>query len=114
MSIRRFLDQHGLLGRHEQRDVSAEDDDIEVDIDQLALYQTIACPYCVRVRVAISNLDLELEIRDVGLDNGARHELMDGGGSLQVPCLRIARDEGDVRWMYESRDIVAYLERHFG
>jgi len=36
------------------------------------------------------------------------HDLRVGGGSTTVPCLRIQSD-GQVRWMYESLDIIEYL-----
>jgi glutathione S-transferase len=30
-----------------------------------------------------------------------------------VPCLRIEDNNGDVRWMYESGDIISYLDQRF-
>ncbi|GAB6041919.1 glutathione S-transferase N-terminal domain-containing protein [Endothiovibrio diazotrophicus] len=80
---------------------------------RLALYQFHACPYCGRVRRAIANLDLEIEIRDIRRDASHRDGLVREGGSSQVPCLRIEEDDGTVRWLYESYDIVRYLERRF-
>jgi len=41
-------------------------------------------------------------------DNKA--DLIAGGGKSQVPCLRIEGENGEVRWMYESTDIVRYLK----
>lgn len=39
--------------------------------------------------------------------------MLAGGGRIKVPCLRI--DEGgETRWIYESEDIVAYLDDRFG
>jgi glutathione S-transferase len=40
-------------------------------------------------------------------------ELVEGGGSLKVPCLRIEENDGAVTWMYESSDIIQYLEKRF-
>ena len=37
-------------------------------------------------------------------------DLIAGGGKNQVPCLRIETGSGDVRWLYESIDIVRYLK----
>ncbi|MFA4912707.1 MAG: glutathione S-transferase N-terminal domain-containing protein, partial [Burkholderiaceae bacterium] len=42
----------------------------------------------------------------------ARAELQQGGGKVKVPCLRID-EAGQTRWMYESDDIIAFLERRF-
>ena len=36
-----------------------------------------------------------------------------GGGNLKVPCLRIEERDLGYRWMYESSDIVHYLESRF-
>jgi len=36
--------------------------------------------------------------------------LIAGGGKSQVPCLRIEDDKGEVRWMYESLEIIKYLK----
>ncbi|MBT7717899.1 MAG: glutathione S-transferase domain-containing protein, partial [Halieaceae bacterium] len=36
-----------------------------------------------------------------------------GGGNLKVPCLRIDQGEQDYEWMYESKDIIQYLEARF-
>jgi glutathione S-transferase len=43
---------------------------------------------------------------------GNSADLIAGGGKDQVPCLRIENDDGDVRWLYESIDIVRYLKAH--
>ena len=48
-------------------------------------------------------------MRDILLDREAYDDLIRGGGRGTVPCLRIERDTGDVEWLYESVDIVEYL-----
>jgi len=79
----------------------------------LSLYQYRACPYCMIVRRAIDHLGLSVELRDIRRNPHDREELIAGGGHQMVPCLRI--EEGDEsRWMYESRDIIQYLQRRFG
>lgn len=76
------------------------------------LFQYDACPFCYRVRRFMKSAGIEVEIRDTLRDPGAHAELIAGGGRGTVPCLRIARD-GDVRWLYESQDIIEYLDRSF-
>ena len=44
--------------------------------------------------------------------SGARAALLAGGGKIKVPCLRI-EENGESRWMYESNDIIRYLESRF-
>jgi len=80
----------------------------------LALYQTRFCPYCERVRQAVQRLDLDLELRDIEASSERRRELVEATGRQTVPCLRIEREDGSVRWLHESQDIVAYLEERFG
>jgi len=46
-------------------------------------------------------------------DEAAKEELVAGGGDLMVPCLRIGDSGGWVSWMYESKDIIGYLEGLF-
>jgi len=40
----------------------------------------------------------------------SRAQLQQGGGLVQVPCLRITDELGNVTGMYESRAIVSYLQ----
>jgi glutaredoxin len=93
------------------------DPELQASIDQqtagLKLYHYEACPFCVKVRRAMKRQSLAIETRDVKRSKGARNELLAGGGVLKVPCLRIDEAGGGVSWMYESRDIVGYLEGRF-
>lgn len=78
----------------------------------MALYQFEACPFCVKVRRAMKRQSVNIELRDAKSNPQHRSELEAGGGKVKVPCLRIEKD-GQVEWMYESSDIVAYLEQEF-
>jgi glutathione S-transferase len=40
-----------------------------------------------------------------------RQELIAGGGKKQVPCLKIEEENGATQWLYESRDIIKYLQK---
>ncbi len=86
------------------------DPEIQADIDaqtaSLTLYQYEACPFCVKVRRAMKRQALTIETRDVKRSESAREELLAGGGNLQVPCLRIEDESGQVQWMYESSDLL--------
>jgi glutathione S-transferase len=80
-------------------------------IEHYTLYQFDSCPFCARVRRFLAEAGLEIPLKDTLRDPVARQELIAGGGDSMVPCLRIERD-GEVRWMYESLDIIAYLREH--
>lgn len=86
---------------------------IDEQTTRLALYQYQACPFCVKVRRAMKRQSLNIETRDVKRCNTAREQLLAGGGDLKVPCLRIDDGEGAVSWMYESANIISYLEGRF-
>ena len=75
-----------------------------------ALYQTRFCPYCFFVRQALDKMALDIEARDISVNQEFREELMAGGGKTQVPCLRIQQPDGEVQWLYESQDIIQYLQ----
>lgn len=79
-------------------------------METYTLYQFDTCPFCMRVRRFLAASGLELPTKDVQRDPSAYRELIEGGGSGMVPCLRIERD-GEVRWLYESLDIIDYLQR---
>ena len=86
---------------------------IDSETSKLALYQYAACPFCVKVRRAMKRNGLNIETRDAKRNEQFKEELVQGGGQLKVPCLRIEDDNGDVTWMYESGDIISYLEGRF-
>ena len=78
----------------------------------LALYQFHACPFCVKTRRALHRLNVPVALRDAKNDAVRRQELLEQGGKVQVPCLRIEQS-GEVRWLYESKAIGAYLNERF-
>lgn len=91
---------------------AAEQADVQAKTKGLALYQRYACPFCVKVRRAIHRLNVDIEIRDIK-NNVYRDELIAQGGRVMVPCLRI-EEGGEVRWLYESNDIIQFLNSRFG
>jgi glutathione S-transferase len=66
------------------------------------------------LRSAIEALGIDISMRDIREDAQALRALIEGGGKGQVPCLHIEQDDGEISWMYESSDIVNWLESTFG
>lgn len=66
----------------------------------------------------MAQADIDIPLRDILIERAAFDELMQGGGSQMVPCLRIERRGNDggpiVEWLYESLDIMKYLAAKFG
>lgn len=87
--------------------------EVEAQTAKMALYQFQGCPFCIKVRRTMHKLNLPIQTLDVNKNKVAEQELMDGGGRRTVPCLRIEKEDGSVQWMYESSDIISYLESRF-
>jgi len=73
------------------------------------LYFYSSYPFCIRVRVVMNKLGLDIETRNIHQGTEHYEALQNGGGGTMVPCLRIDRD-GETRWLYESTDIIKYLQ----
>lgn len=86
----------------------------EVDnmLSGMSLYQHFACPFCIKTRRALHRLNLPIEKRSVNAGSANRADLESLGGKIQVPCLRVQENGKDV-WMYESSEIIRYLEQRF-
>ena len=67
-----------------------------------------ACPYCQKVLRFMERRGIEMPLRDITSDPGAREELVRVGGKPQVPCLFI-----DGAPLYESDDIITHLSEAF-
>ena len=80
----------------------------------LALYQFNACPFCIKLRRAMHKLNVPVPLRNINKSPADEQELIKKGGSSKVPCLRITEADGTERCMYESNDIIQYLETRFG
>ncbi|CUB05115.1 glutathione S-transferase N-terminal domain-containing protein [Marinomonas fungiae] len=85
---------------------------VNEQVKDLTLYHFTACPFCTKTRRAMYKLNLPIEKRSASQGSPYRQELEVGGGRVKVPCLRIEKD-GQVEWMYESNDIIRYLEQRF-
>jgi glutaredoxin len=86
---------------------------VNTETRKLTLYQYKACPFCLKVRLSMKRLSLNVIKKDAKRSDIAREELLAGGGQLKVPCLKIVEDDGTQTWMYESSEIISYLEGRF-
>ncbi len=78
----------------------------------LELYEFEACPYCRKVREALSMLDLEAVVYPCPKGGTRfRNRVKQRGGKLQFPYFV---DPNTDTAMYESDDIIAYLYRAYG
>lgn len=84
---------------------------IDQETKKLQLFQFEACPFCVKVRRKIRSNSLKIALVDAKKPQN-KQLLTEQGGKGKVPCLRIEEDN-KVTWMYESSDIIQYLENRF-
>lgn len=81
----------------------------------LELYQSEGCPYCQKVREKLSELGVSYithnpRLPEGGVTNEVAYETLTDGGEDQIPYLvDTARDTT----LYESDDIIDYLEDHY-
>ena len=77
----------------------------------LELWDFEACPYCRKVREVLCELDLDYLVHTVGKGSTRREDLRRRGGKVQAPYLV---DPNTGTEMYESDDIIAYLNATYG
>ena len=87
---------------------------VNLECQNLALYQFSTCPFCIKVRQEMRRLSLPIEKRDAQHNTANRDELMQGSSATKVPCLKITEANGEIRWLQDSNAIVAYLRERFG
>jgi glutaredoxin len=100
------------LPRKMQRSAEAQKI-VNAQASKMSLYQFKRCPFCVRTRRSIHQLNLPIEYRDASRGSPYRDELNTQGGQIKVPCLRI-EENGNTQWLYESAAIIAFLRKQFG
>ena len=86
---------------------------VDAATESLSLYQFHACPFCVKTRRAMRRLNISMDLRDAQHDREHRQTLHSEGGAIKVPCLRVDRQD-QVKWLYESTEIIRYLDTQFG
>jgi len=85
---------------------------LEKELQELTLYQFFACPFCIKTRRAMYKMNLPIVKRNVSKGSPYREELLQGGGKVQTPCLRI-ESAAETTWLYESSEIIDYLRKRF-
>lgn len=91
----------------------AQQEQVDTACQRLALYQFQTCPFCIRIRQEMRRLSLKIELRDAQHSAENRRLLTEQGGSGKVPCLQIRQADGSTKWLYDSRQIISYLQQQF-
>jgi len=86
---------------------------IDRETANMAMYEFRGCPFCMRTRRALRRLNLHIELRDALNNPEHKKDLLEQGGKNQVPCLRFTAEDGSEQWLYESLDIIDFLEEKY-
>lgn len=76
----------------------------------LSLYYKPTCGFSRKVIDFADENGVELELMDINEDDETLQELIEKGGKQQVPFLF---DDDKGQGLYESGDIIAYLQEHY-
>ena len=79
--------------------------------EQYQLYYFATCPFCIKALLQLRLLGIKVPLKNIHRHRQYASELLEGGGKIQVPCLRIDDGQSQSRWLYESSDIVRYLKQ---
>jgi glutaredoxin 3 len=75
----------------------------------IVLYQAEWCPYCARVRSAMTDLLLDYKIVNVPRDHGQRTLVKELFGTTGIPSMV----DGDVKIADDDDAIIAYLQEKY-
>ena len=90
-----------------------DQDKIDKETKGLTIYQFEACPFCVKVRRFIRKNSLRINLKDAKNNKIFKSELVNEGGKHKVPCLKIEKINAKTEWLYESSEIIKFLEKEF-
>jgi len=90
-----------------------DQDKVDKQTKRLTIYQFEACPFCVKVRRFIRKNSLKINLKDAKNNKNYKFELVNEGGKHKVPCLRIEKTNTSTEWLYESTEIIKFLNKEF-
>jgi glutathione S-transferase len=93
---------HGLAARSDHR---------PAPVEPLELWSFEACPFCRLVREALCELEIPYVLHNVAPGSAHRQALVERSGRMMVPYLV---DPNTGQSLFESADIVRYLEATYG
>lgn len=76
----------------------------------IVLYQAEWCPYCARVRAAMTDLLLDYKVVNVPHEHGERTNVKELFGVTGIPSMI----DGDVKIADDDDKIIEYLEKKYG
>ena len=90
-----------------------DQDRIDKQTKYFTIYQFEACPFCVKVRRFMRKNNLKINLKDAKNNKTFKSELLNEGGKHKVPCLKIEKINTKTEWLYESNEIIKFLNKEF-
>ena len=84
---------------------------VDMATKNLTIYQFEACPFCVKVRRFMRKNSLKINLKDAKNNKIFKAELISMGGKHKVPCLKIEGNNSKDVWLYESKEIIKFLNK---
>jgi len=104
-----------LFKSKQQNDhATADNSSVSARATDLVLFYFPLCPFCKVVLRKLESLNLQVELRNIHEQEVWLQQLLTGGGKKTVPCLLIEQHSDNPRWLYESMDIVGFLNTNYG
>jgi glutathione S-transferase len=101
----------GAIVTHLRRHYGAVRVEPDPPPSEIELFAYETCPFCAIVRLSLSKLELPYTLRSMGPGSAKREAFRARHGKTRFPFLR---DSSSGTELFESADIVRYLERRYG
>jgi len=88
--------------------------DVQIEPTSIELYSYEAAPHCRLVREVLSELEIPYLLRNVGKRSANRKRFVEKSGRMMVPYLIDNNTEKGSQGMFESCDIIKYLQKTYG
>ncbi|TDX59291.1 glutathione S-transferase family protein [Orenia marismortui] len=75
----------------------------------IKLYQFQTCPFCIKVRNKLDEMELDYETIEVPKDKAKRTKIKELSGQIKVPVI----EDSDGTVVNDSRKIIEYLEEKY-
>lgn len=109
---RKFLESCTVIATPKVQRTPREQKKADRNAGYLTLYDCNTKPFNNKIQRHLKQLNVSVTVKNLNRCHTYQKELLSGGGKAQVPCLRIDSPNGS-RWLYESNDIIQYLDRKF-
>jgi len=88
--------------------------EVQIEPTSIELYSYEAAPHCRLVREVLTELEVPYLLHNVGKRSHNRKQFLEKSGKMMVPFLIDSNTNKGSQGMFESRDIIKYLQKTYG